>query len=84
MWQDDMDDKAEMLKALAAYRGPVRRCPKGRAGGAGDLHTWALRRAEDKSGVPDEPVSRYGRKTYQVITQPVSLSLVEHCSYRVA
>jgi hypothetical protein len=48
-----MADIDEMLKALAAYRGPVTHCPTGSAGGAGDLHAWAQRRSVGRAGVPD-------------------------------
>jgi|SRR6516162_8201106 len=47
----NMDDKTEMLKALATYSGPIKQCPPGGALGAGDLRRWAMCRAVGMSGV---------------------------------
>src|SRR5262245_60823552 len=46
-----VSDKTEMLKALAAYSGPIKQCPPGGARGADDLRRWALHRAGGMSGV---------------------------------
>lgn len=59
-WPTKIDDA--MLKALAAYRGPVKHCGSGTAYGATDLHTWAQRRATGKSGVPDAQVMKRVKK----------------------
>jgi hypothetical protein len=69
----NQDDKAEMLKALAAYRGPIQQCQADKAGGAGDLAAWALRRADGRSGVPDGETARKIKKANRRLARKTRL-----------
>ena len=68
-----MKNTDEMLKALAAYKGPVKKCEAGSVSGAGDLHQWALRRAVGKSGVLDSEELRKERKRIKKLKKKTKL-----------